>query len=115
MLDHLITPNLYLIPEVQVSYLKSKPSTRVKKIAKLTNLLRSISHPVKLSIVEMLNRRDEIELVDMCSILQSRESSISRHLTSMQEAGIIKMRKTGRGILYSLANKNTSRILSYIN
>jgi DNA-binding transcriptional ArsR family regulator len=116
MLDHLITPNMYMFQEEHyIAQTISRPAEKIRKIGKVTNLLKSIMHPIRLSIVEVLNRRNELDLADICDILSLRESSVMLHLSKMQDSGIIKIRKAGKNIHYSLANKNTSQILGYIN
>ena len=62
-----------------------------------------LANPVRLAILHMLKNQEKSvnELTDIIGISQS---NLSQHLALMRQIGIVKTRKQGTSIYYSVAN-----------
>jgi ArsR family transcriptional regulator len=67
-------------------------------------LLKALSHPARLCIVKSLIERGETNVMNMQHCLQVPQSTISQHLSVLKAANIIKGRRKGLEIFYSVDN-----------
>jgi len=67
-------------------------------------LLKALSHPRRLEIVQLL-RDQELCVSDIYEMLDLPQANISQHLIILRQAGVVKTKKDGKHILYSLASK----------
>ena len=64
-------------------------------------LVRAAAHPLRLAIIDQL--RDGEQCVgDLAEALESERSNVSRHLAVMVKAGLLRSRKGGLNVFYSL-------------
>ncbi|NLM20345.1 MAG: winged helix-turn-helix transcriptional regulator [Peptococcaceae bacterium] len=68
-------------------------------------LLKALSHPARLCIVRGLLERGTSNVMNMQHCLQLPQSTISQHLSVLKAAGIIKGRRKGLEVYYSLENE----------
>lgn len=81
--------------------LKNKDS---QQITALSTLLKIIAEENRLKLLCLLNQGEHC----VCEILthfELSQSLISHHLADLKEAGLIKDRKDGRKVFYSLTNQ----------
>jgi ArsR family transcriptional regulator, zinc-responsive transcriptional repressor len=69
-------------------------------------LFKSLSEPVRIEILKYLLLNGRSDIKDIAKKLPQDRSVISRHLTLMQEAEILKCEKVSRHVYYSI-NDNT--------
>ena len=77
---------------------------------KAANLLRALSHPVRLRIVELLGG-GELCVKSLEEILEISQSSVSQHLTRLKYAGLIESERRGHLVCYRLVEGGAARIL----
>lgn len=65
---------------------------RKKKLESWADILKSIAHPTRLLIVEELSKRKRC-VSDLRSLIGSDVSTVSKHLSVLKNAGIIKKEK----------------------
>jgi ArsR family transcriptional regulator len=70
----------------------------------LSKLLKALSDPTRLKIVELLKNK-EICACKFSSLTKKAQPTVSQHLRILEDAGIIKSRKDGKNIIYSIADK----------
>ncbi len=63
---------------------------------------KALSHPLRLQIVDILSEQEDNCVQDLTEILPASQSSISKHLKILKQAGIISRRKEGLKNFYSL-------------
>ncbi|TWT78478.1 Biofilm growth-associated repressor [Posidoniimonas polymericola] len=99
----------------------SNTRSRTKKV-RLTDLealgnaaecLRTLAHPHRLRIVQMLLQRDFTvgELAEACDI---QSHMASEHLRLMQRCGLLSSRKEGRRVFYQVAEDHLASIMQCI-
>jgi DNA-binding transcriptional ArsR family regulator len=85
-------------------------ATELQKLSLKSKLFRGFSEPVGLSILESL-REGERTTSEIGREIGQSQSNVSNHLASLRDCGLVKNRRAGRNIFYSLRNKKVSRIL----
>ncbi|MCG4586761.1 metalloregulator ArsR/SmtB family transcription factor [Anaerosalibacter bizertensis] len=78
------------------------------------DVLKAISHPVRLCIVRRLLKEGEKNVTEMQNCLEAPQSTVSQHLSRLKAAGIIEGRREGIEIYYKLINKDVEKILKSI-
>jgi ArsR family transcriptional regulator len=73
-------------------------------------MLRALGHPIRLGIVDHLSRRPETCACDFTDFFEVSQPTISEHLRTLREAGIVVTRRRGNQICYSLANGPLSEL-----
>lgn len=74
------------------------------------DFLKALAHPVRLQIVEFL-KNGEKNVGSIIKALRVQQSSLSRHLTILREAGILKSRQQGTVIYYDIENHDIYHVL----
>jgi DNA-binding transcriptional ArsR family regulator len=74
------------------------------------DFLKALSHPARLQILEFL-KGGERNVGGIIKALSIQQSSLSRHLTVLREAGILKSRQQGTVIYYDIENHDIFHVL----
>jgi len=74
------------------------------------DFLGSLAHPLRLQIIELL-KNGEKNVNSIAKILGVQQSSLSRQLTILREEGILKSRKVGTVIFYSIEDHDIYHVL----
>lgn len=77
-------------------------------------LLKCICEETRFSILEILQKNNEMSVNDLVSRLKKDQPLVSHHLRSLKECNIVKTRESGKMAMYSIANKDISRLISDI-
>jgi len=67
-----------------------------------------IASPKRLMIIKLLDEH-ELSVTELCKALDVRPSNISQHLRVLRSRDIVKTRKEGQTVYYSLTNKKLSK------
>jgi DNA-binding transcriptional ArsR family regulator len=78
-----------------------------KELSKLFNVL---SHPHRIQIVEEL-RKDELDVKALEEELGISHSRVSQHLSLLRNHDVVKSRREGRHVFYSLVDPELARWL----
>jgi len=73
-----------------------------EKVEKVAFILKTIGHPVRLGIIDLLIHREKISVNDLCETLELEQSLVSHHLNNMKNKGILSSQREGKNIYYSL-------------
>ncbi|MFP4051966.1 MAG: ArsR/SmtB family transcription factor [Thermoplasmata archaeon] len=77
------------------------------------NVLKCVANKTRFKILKLLEER-EMCVKDIIEELDEEQSLISHHLKGIHECGLIKKRREGRKIVYSLADEDISNFLDDI-
>ena len=77
-------------------------------------LLKCISEETRFSILEILQKNDEMSVNDLATKLKKDQPLISHHLRALKECNFVKTRENGKMSMYSIANKDVSKLISNI-
>ncbi|WP_242281102.1 metalloregulator ArsR/SmtB family transcription factor [Bacillus cereus group sp. BfR-BA-01347] len=84
----------------------------MKKYEEVTEVLKVLAHPVRLSLVEIMLTKGPTNVTTMYEKLQMPQSTISQHLSKLKAAKIITGTRKGLEIYYEVTANRTKVILS---
>jgi DNA-binding transcriptional ArsR family regulator len=70
---------------------------------KVANLMKALSHPTRLRILEVLQSEDEACVCHLEARLGQRQAYISQQLAKLREVGLVVDRRDGHNIFYAVA------------
>lgn len=70
-------------------------------------IIRALNHKLRLQLIRVLHDKDELTVTEIYVKLKLEQSVASQHLAILRRAGIVKTRREGKFIFYSV---NSSRI-----
>lgn len=84
---------------------KRKLST--SKLQAVAKILKTIAHPVKLEILEVLETEEPLDVSTICQRIgaECEISMMSHHLTKLKDNGILTSEKKGKQVYYRIANR----------
>ena len=96
--------------------LKNKP--KEKELENLTTLFKILGDSTRTKILWILDHH-EMCVCDIANVLNMTKSSISHQLAILRETGIIRFRRSGKEVYYTLDDEHISRLyeigLEHIN
>ena len=96
--------------------LKNKP--KEKELENLTTLFKILGDSTRTKILWILDNH-EMCVCDIANVLNMTKSSISHQLAILREAGIVRFRRNGKEVYYTLDDEHISRLyeigLEHIN
>ncbi|MDA9555695.1 metalloregulator ArsR/SmtB family transcription factor [Pelobium sp.] len=81
---------------------------------RLANVLALSGNEVRLKIIYLLVGENELCPCDIADILEMSVPAISQHLRKLKDGNIVKIRKVGQMIYYSLLKENMHVLLPII-
>ena len=73
-----------------------------EKLEKAAFILKTVAHPTRLAIVDLLSIQERLSVNEICTILECEQSLLSHHLINMKLKGILRSEKDGLNVFYSL-------------
>ena len=77
-------------------------------------LLKCISEETRFSILELLQKNDEMSVNDLTTKLKKDQPLISHHLKALKGCNFVKVREDGKMSMYSIANKDVAKLIANI-
>ncbi|MVO98774.1 ArsR/SmtB family transcription factor [Paenibacillus lutrae] len=77
-------------------------------------LLKALSHPVRLCIVKGLADKGDCKVSDMQQCLKLQQSTLSMHLQKLRAAGIIEGSRRGLEVFYRLKQEKVKELLDIL-
>lgn len=88
-----------------------KSNYNIEKLEHMSDVLKAVSHPLRIAIVDLLINSKELTVTDIYSTLNILQPEASRQLKTLKIAGLIKCRKEANTRYYSITDKNLSKLL----
>lgn len=70
--------------------MRTKADSFAEDLARLADRAKALSHPARLAIVQLLARRDECICGEIVDDLPLAQSTVSRHLKVLRDAGLVQ-------------------------
>ena len=83
----------------------------IEKFQEVAELLKVIAHPVRLCIVNGLLEKGTCNVSFIQNCLDTPQSTISQHLQRLRSAGVVKGKREGTEIYYSIANEKIALLV----
>jgi DNA-binding transcriptional ArsR family regulator len=77
-------------------------------------LLKCISEETRFSILELLQKNNEMSVNDLVAKLKKDQPLISHHLKALKGCNFVKSRENGKMSMYSIASKDIAKLISNI-
>ncbi len=86
---------------------KTKRKFSAEKLQLVAKILKTISHPVKLEILEVLETEEPLDVSTICNRIEStcETSMMSHHLAKMKDNGIVTSEKVGKQVYYKIVDR----------
>ncbi|HET8829175.1 MAG TPA: metalloregulator ArsR/SmtB family transcription factor [Pelobium sp.] len=82
-----------------------------EKLEKAAYILKTIAHPLRLSIIDLLAVNDRMSVNEICGALKCEQSLLSHHLSNMRLKGLLRAEKKGVQVFYSLKERDLIKLL----
>lgn len=77
-------------------------------------MLRCLGHPVRLGILDLLERESELTVTEIYEALGLEQAVCSQHLTLMRDKGILGHRREGVNVLYRIGDARALKVLGCV-
>lgn len=81
----------------------------------LTRTLKAIAHPMRLSIIDMLDNERRMTVTEIYTRLNADQSSVSHHLSILRDKGVLSYERKGKYIYYFLKNTSYLTLIDCLN
>jgi ArsR family transcriptional regulator len=81
----------------------------------MSEILKAFGHPARLEIVKFLINSPTCICGDIVEFLPLSQSTVSKHLSDLKNAGIIKGTISGNSICYCLDEKTINKLQDFIS
>ncbi len=92
--------------EVQINNCRNKLLTAEVSFTQLAQVLSLAGNEVRLKILYLLEEEIELCVCDISDILGMSIPAVSQHLRKLKDANVIKFRKSGQTIFYSMKQEH---------
>lgn len=82
----------------------------LRKLKKTVIAVKAIAHPLRQRIIDLIKTKEK-DVTHLYVPLRESQATISQHLAILRRAGIVKTRREGKHIFYSLEHEKYSEIL----
>lgn len=79
-----------------------------------TNKLKSIAHPVRLAILDLLRKEGKLTVTEIQESLNIEQTATSYHLIQMKNKKVVKSEKKANKMFYSISNEQIPLVLDII-
>jgi ArsR family transcriptional regulator len=83
-------------------------------LEKVAFILKTIAHPMRIGIIELLSKNDQLSVSEICEQLNLEQSLTSHHLLNMKIKGILASKREGKNIYYSIKLQEVKKIINCI-
>ncbi len=85
-----------------------------KKLEDAASKLRAIAHPMRIAIIEMLDKNKQMNVTSIYENLKIEQASASHHLNVLKNKGVLKSRRSGKNTFYSIKDDALKSIIECI-
>ena len=93
---------------------QSFPEEMLAKAAETTLFLKSLSHPARLVVLCKLAEGPAV-VSDLSSMLSLPQAEVSKQLARLRSDGLVRTRRDGRNVFYSLSDERTGRVVRVLH
>ena len=87
-----------------------EPRIDAETLMKVAEILKTIAHPVRLSILEMLDAHKQLTVSELKEGTGIEQSLLSHHLIKMKDKGVLTSTRNGKNSYYELADTHLVKI-----
>jgi DNA-binding transcriptional ArsR family regulator len=87
----------------------------VEKLDCMLNRLKALSHPDRIAILELINKKERANVGEIQAQLNLEQASTSNHLRILRDQQILVAKRAGKNKFYSIKHVVLADIISCIN
>ncbi len=80
----------------------------------IAEVLRTLGHPLRVRMIEMLTEKKEIAVNEFCILLDTEQSLMSHHLNHMKARRLLNARRVGKNVLYSMKLNKAKELVALL-
>ncbi len=103
------------VEEIQIDESEAMSILDPEKMEKVAFILKTIAHPLRISIISLLISNKKLCVNDICRLLSSEQSLTSHHLSNMKLSGILGSAREGKNIFYFLKLQEVITVINCMN
>lgn len=88
---------------------------KATQLMRVAEVLKAISHPVRLSILEKLGEAGAMTVTELQAHTDIEQSLLSHHLIKMKDKGVLSCYREGKNRYYQLKDKHILNIFDCMN
>jgi DNA-binding transcriptional ArsR family regulator len=73
-----------------------------RKLEDAASKFRAISHPMRIAIIQMLEKDKQLNVTQIYSRLEIEQAAASHHLNILKSKGVLDSKRAGKNTLYML-------------
>jgi DNA-binding transcriptional ArsR family regulator len=100
-----------LADENQINQCKEDVAEVEGRLQQMAGALSLAGNAVRLKILFLLHKEEQMCPCDLSDVLEMTVPAISQHLRKLKDGGLVKDKKIGQTIFYSLVEENVQLIL----
>ncbi len=85
-----------------------------KKLARSAYVLKCLAHPIRISIIDLLEQSQRMSVSQLQEVLHIEQSLLSHHLINMRDKGILNTHREGKNVFYAIEDMNLVSILALL-
>ncbi len=89
--------------------------TDAEKLKRVARLMKTIGHPARLSIVELLLEKGKMPVKDIYEAVQISQSNASQHLKALEAINVLVSEREGKNICYRIGQLPVDKLLQCVN
>ena len=86
----------------------------VKELKSASNVLRSITHPLRIQILDFISKNEPVNVSVIYKKLNLEQSVTSSHLSILRKDGFLLTSRDGKKIYYTVNNERIEKVLNSI-
>ncbi|MCG8328185.1 MAG: metalloregulator ArsR/SmtB family transcription factor [Chitinophagales bacterium] len=94
---------------------KTKVSISNERLEASAEVLRAVAHPLRMKILEFIDKNDEINVNKIYNTLNLEQSITSQHLRILRLAGLVITQRDGKYIHYSIDYDKLANVVGSVN
>ena len=75
----------------------------------MASFFRAMGDETRISILQLLQNNNELNVNDICKHLKKQQHQISHHLACLRNCGLVRARREGKMVFYSLNGRSRIR------
>lgn len=91
---------------------ESRADLDARRVAETARMLRCLGHPLRLRIIDLLERKGELTVTEIYEALDLEQAVCSQHLTLMRDKGILGHRRDGVNVFYRIGDSRAHKVLA---
>ena len=98
----------------RINVMEVQKELKMPEFEKAAFILKSIAHPSRLAIINILSRQEWLAVSKISAELGMEQSLTSHHLNIMKMKGVLESKRAGKNINYKLKLTEVKEVISCI-